>query len=121
MLSQEGIGGKKYATVMTDKATSARWVYFHEQKGGAYNAVLKFVRFVLTQFKMKIKKWRLDGGKEYSPSKMTDMAEDLGQIVEITTPYNPEQDGTSERSIRTVMERTRSPPSLEFEDSKRVD
>ena len=50
----------------------------------------------------------MDGGKEYSPTKLTVLAEDLGQVVELTTPYNPEQDGTSERSIGILCERTRT-------------
>ena len=37
----------------------------------------------------------MNGGKEYSPNKLADLADDLGQVVELTTPYNPEQDGTS--------------------------
>ena len=50
----------------------------------------------------------MDGGKEYSPNRLADLAEDLGQIVELTTPYNPEQDGVSERSIGIICARTRS-------------
>ena len=50
----------------------------------------------------------MDGGREYSPNKLIELAEDLGQVVELTTPYTPEQDGTSERSIGIVCERTRT-------------
>jgi hypothetical protein len=32
----------------------------------------------------------MDGGKEYSPNKLATLAEDLGQVVELITPYTPE-------------------------------
>jgi hypothetical protein len=50
----------------------------------------------------------MDSGKEYSPTKLTVLAEDLGQVVELTTPYNPKQDGTLERSIGILCKRTRT-------------
>ena len=100
MISPKGIGKKKYATVFTDKATSVRWVYFHESKNGAHHAIVAFQKMLKTQYNLTVKVWRMDGGKEYSPNRLTELAYDLGQVVELTTPYNPEQDGTSERSIR---------------------
>src|SRR6202021_354505 len=50
----------------------------------------------------------MDRGKEYSPNRLAELAEDLGQIVELTTPYNLEQDGTSKRSIGILCEKTRT-------------
>ena len=50
----------------------------------------------------------MDRGKEYSPNRLADLAKDLGQVVELTTLYNPEQDSTSERLIRILYERTRT-------------
>ena len=32
----------------------------------------------------------MDGGKEYSLKRLADLVDDLGQIVELTTPYNLE-------------------------------
>jgi len=108
MLTPQGIRKKKYATVFTEKVSLVKWAYFHESKNGAYDAVIKYQKMVKTQFGSTVKKWRMDGGKEYSPTKLTVLAEDLGQVVELTTPYNPEQDGTSERSIGILCERTRT-------------
>ena len=50
-----------------------------------------------TQYKAVVKSWRIDGGKEYSPQLMGELAAKLGQIIEISTPYFPEQDGRAER------------------------
>ena len=45
-------------------------------------------------FKRVIKKWRIDGGKEYSLKKLAELTDNLKQVVELITPYNLEQDGT---------------------------
>ena len=37
----------------------------------------------------------MDGGKKYSLKKLVKFVDNLGQVVEFTTPYNLEQDGTS--------------------------
>ena len=104
----QDIRKKKYATVFIEKVILIRWAYFYYLKNSAYDALVKFQKMVKTQFDRVIKKWRMDGGKEYSPKKLAELAEDLGQVVELTTPYSPEQDGTSERSIGILCERTRT-------------
>ena len=72
-----------------------------------YDTLVKYQKIVKTQFNRVVRKWRIDRGKEYSPKRLADLVDDLGQIVELTTPYNPEQDSTSERSIRILYERIR--------------
>ena len=47
----------------------------------------------------------MDGGKEYSPKKLAELTDNLGQVVELTTPYNLEQDGTSKRAIGILYKR----------------
>ena len=42
-----------------------------------------------------IKKWHLNRGKEYSLKKLAKFIDNLGQAVELTILYNPEQDSTS--------------------------
>ena len=36
----------------------------------------------------------MDGGKEYSLKKLAKLIDNLGQVIEFTTLYNLEQDGT---------------------------
>ena len=42
IITPQGTGKKKYATVFTEKATSVWWAYFHKLKNGAYNALVKY-------------------------------------------------------------------------------
>ena len=69
MVTPTGYKGIKYATVITDKWSTVRWVYFHKEKNGAFDALMQHQKLVQTQFGKTIKLWRLDGGKEYIPSK----------------------------------------------------
>ena len=108
MLVDESWVQIKYAIIFTDSATSFRWAIFQKEKKGAYEAVQQFNILSRTQYNSVVKCWRVDGGKEYSPKQMGSMARSLGQIVELTTPYNPEQDGRSERSIGIISTRTRT-------------
>ena len=45
---------------------------------------------VKTQFERVIKKWCMDGGEEYSLKKLAKLADNLGQVVKLTTLYNLE-------------------------------
>jgi hypothetical protein len=49
----------------------------------------------------------MDDGREYIIKELNKLADTLGQLVERTTPYTPEQDGKSERSIYIILNRAR--------------
>jgi len=42
MITPQGIGKKKYATVFTEKAILVWWAYFHKSKNGVYDALVKY-------------------------------------------------------------------------------
>lgn len=106
ILTDESWSKINYATIFTDADTRYRWGIFHKEKKSAFESVQQFETLSRTQYNSTIKCWRLDGGKEYSPKQMGIVVKSLGQIVELTTPYNPEQDGQSERSIGILGTRT---------------
>ncbi|CZT09965.1 uncharacterized protein RAG0_14562 [Rhynchosporium agropyri] len=58
------------------------------------------------------KVWRYDGGKEYSPSQIKELTNYLRILLEESTPYTLEQDGRAERSIRTIIEKSRRKDSV---------
>ncbi|KAI1006218.1 hypothetical protein K3495_g2000 [Podosphaera aphanis] len=94
--------------MFTDGATSARWGYYHDDKSDATEAIKYFNVLMNIQYNAVVKSWKLDGGKEYSPRMMGNLAAKLGQIIETTTPYFPEQDGRAERSIDIIISRVRT-------------
>ena len=50
----------------------------------------------------------MDDGREYGPKKLPELVKALEMIVKVTTLYTPEQDSKAKRSIRTIVERTRT-------------
>ncbi|KAI1005914.1 hypothetical protein K3495_g2310 [Podosphaera aphanis] len=95
----------RYCTVFTDAASSTRCGHYHYQKNGAIAVVENLNAMASTQFGTVAKSWRLNGGKGFSPSRMGAIASRLGQIVEMTTPYTPQQDGRAECSIGIIVSR----------------
>lgn len=107
-LKPRGWNGHQYASIFTCSATSAKWAFTYAKKSEAAKANQKMIKLAQTQYGRTIKKWRCDGGREYGPSQMAELCNRLGMLLEESTPYTPEQDGRAERSIRTIMEKTRT-------------
>jgi transposase InsO family protein len=54
--------------------------------------------------KRKIKILRSDNGGEYISKEFENFCKDVGIKRELTTPYNPQQNGVVERKNKTIME-----------------
>ena len=52
----------------------------------------------------RIKTLRSDNGGEYTSKEFEAFCKDAGIKRELTTPYNPQQNGVVERKNRTIME-----------------
>jgi len=55
----------------------------------------------------QVKRFRTDGGGEYTSKKFAEYLKSEGMLKETTTPYTPQSDGVVERANRTIMERVR--------------
>jgi hypothetical protein len=78
--------------------------------------ILKFKSEALEKFKewkalrekqsgKQVKRFRTDGGGEYTSMKFVEYLKSEGILKETTTPYTPQSDGVVERTNRTIMER----------------
>ena len=56
----------------------------------------------------KIKTFRLDNGREFTSDEFKELCRELGIKRELTTPYNPQQNGVARRKNRTIMEATKA-------------
>jgi len=54
-----------------------------------------------------VKRFRTDGGGEYTSKKFAKYLQSEGIIQETTTPHSPQSNGVVERANRTIMERVR--------------
>jgi len=43
----------------------------------------------------EIQEWHINRGKEYSPKKLAELVDNLGQVIKLIIPYNLKQDSTS--------------------------
>lgn len=108
--SVESAGRAKYFMLLIDGASSFRTVHFLASKS-ADNTLKVFKEFhkqAERQTGMKLKKVRLDMGREWMNSYWDDYAKEHGIILDFTTPYAHQQNGKAERSMRTLLDVART-------------
>jgi hypothetical protein len=73
-----------------------------------FNKIKEFKYLIKNIFERKIKILRSDNGGEYTSKEFVSFCRDVGIKRELTTPYNPQQNGVAKRKNRTMLERSRS-------------
>lgn len=106
----ESAGGAKYFMLLVDGATSYRKVYFLPSKSSdATLGVFKdYHKESERQTGKKLKRVRLDMGKEWHNALWDEYAKSNGIVLDFTTPYAHQQNGRAERSMRTLLEMART-------------
>eukprot|EP00249_Psilotum_nudum_P000010 c10049_g1_i1 orf=2-409(-) len=84
------------------------WVYFLSHKDEVLGIFQRFVTFVENQTGKRLKCLRSDNGGEYTSRRFSNFCEEKGIKRELSTPFNPPQNGIAERMNRTIQERVRS-------------
>jgi hypothetical protein len=79
-----------------------------KNKDGVLGKFQEFKAQVENQTERKIKILRLDNGGEYTSKEFNSFCIEEGIKREFTVPYNPQQNGVSERKIRTIVEATKA-------------
>jgi transposase InsO family protein len=102
------VGGARYYMIVTDDLTRYRWVYFLKYKSEALSRLKDFAIETENQKGIKTKRIRSDGGGEFDSKDAHEWAKKNGIQWEYTAPYAPDQNGVSERSMRTIMSKTRT-------------
>ena len=75
-----------------------------ETKNEVSRKFKEFKAFIENRSKIKIKTLRSDNGGEYTSKEFEAFCKEAGIKRELTTPYNPQQNGVVERKNRTIME-----------------
>jgi len=52
----------------------------------------------------EVKRFRTDGGGEYTSKKFAEYLKSVGILKETTMPYTPQSNGVAERANRTIMD-----------------
>ncbi|KAJ3496002.1 hypothetical protein NLJ89_g10543 [Agrocybe chaxingu] len=114
-------GGARYLMVFTDDASSFHKAYFLSEKSGdaTLQAIKEYQAESECQMDKKLKKLRLDMGKEFLNRACEEYCREAGIILKSTALYAHASNGVPERTNRTIVEGVRCllcdsglPPSL---------
>jgi transposase InsO family protein len=106
-MESTSIGGNRYFLILIDDYSRMAFVYFLKAKSEVFKYFKEFKAMVENQQNSKIKIFRSDGGMEFCSNEFESYMKEAGIIHQKTNAYTPEQNGSSERNIRTVVERAR--------------
>lgn len=101
------LGGARYFSLYIDDFSRKVFPSFLKEKSAAVGAFRMFKAVTENQTGLKVKRLRSDNGTEVVNQEMIDICAEAGIIHEKSAPYTPQQNGVSERMMRTVVERAR--------------
>ena len=78
-----------------------------KNKDEVFNKFKEFKALIENHTEKKIKTFRSDSGGEFTSNEFKDLCKDSRIKRELTTPYNPQQNGVAERKNRMSMEEAR--------------
>lgn len=105
------VSGSRYFIIFVDDATRFTWVYFLKTKRAeeVFQVFQQFKALVEKEAEASIRRFRCDNGTgEYNNRLFTDFLSTDGISFEPSAPYTQNQNGVSERAIRTIVEKART-------------
>ena len=99
------IGGGRYMLLLIDDATRHMDEYILKYKSEALENFKEWKALREKESGKQVKRFRTDGGSEYTSKKFAEYLKSEGILKEMTTPYTPQSNGVVERANRTIMER----------------
>jgi transposase InsO family protein len=103
-MPSSSISGYVYYVSFIDDYSHKTWVYFLKSKDEVFSKFKEFKALIENLSERKIKILRSDNGGEYTSKEFANFCKDVGIKRELTTPYNPQQNGVAERKNITIME-----------------
>ena len=102
-MSHVSLSGYEYYVLFIDDHSKKTWIYFLKTKSEVFKRFQEFKALVETQTGQKIKVLRSNNGEEYTLGEFVDFCSKAGIRREFTVPYNPQQNGVSERKNRSIV------------------
>lgn len=101
--------GSRYFVLFKDDCSGYRTVYFLKHKSDVLSKFKEYKTLVENQTGNRIKIVRTDQGKgEYINADFHEFIKKSGIYHECSAPYTPQQNGRSEREMRTIVESART-------------
>lgn len=107
-ITPTGPNGERYFISFVDDWSHFAMVFPMKSKSEAYACFEHYEAVVTAKFGQQISRLKCDNGGEYANKNFLDFCRGRGIQVDFTVPYSPQQNGTSERLNRTVVERARA-------------
>ena len=93
----------KYLIIFLDDFTSMTWTILLHAKSAAVVATHQFLQMVKMQFQVLVQGWMSDFSREYKSIAYDDLLKEEGIRVYTSAPHVPQQNGHTERFMRTLM------------------
>ena len=74
-----------------------------KKKDEVFSKFKEFKALIENHTENKIKTFRSDNGGAFTSNEFKELCNDSGINRELSTPYNPQQNGVAERKNRTIM------------------
>jgi transposase InsO family protein len=103
-MSTTSLSGYLYYVSFIDDFSQNTWIYFLKDKSEVFNKFKEFKVLVENLSEKKIKILRLDNGGEFTSNEFKAFCKEVGIKRELSTPYNPQQNGVAKRKNLTIME-----------------
>ena len=79
-----------------------------KNKDEVFGKFKEFKALIKNHTEKKINIFQSDNGGEFTSNEFKELCKDSGIKRELSTPYNPQQNGVAERRNRTIMEAARN-------------
>jgi transposase InsO family protein len=103
-MPSSSISGYVYYVSFIDDYSHKTWIYFLKSKDELFSNFKEFKTLIENLSERKIKILRSDNGGEYTSKEFMNFCRDVGIKRELTTPYNPQQNGVAKRKNKKIME-----------------
>lgn len=107
-MPKPSVAGSRYFLLFRDDYSRYRVVYFMKHKSEVFELFKRYVKLVKNVTDCDLKILRSDNGTEYINSNMNKFLVESGIRHQKSVPYTPEQNGKSERDMRTIVEAART-------------
>ncbi|CAL9218493.1 unnamed protein product [Arabidopsis halleri] len=102
------LSGIRYYILFLDQFTHYLWIYPLRRKSEVLSKFLHFTAYVETQFSTKIKNIQCDNGGEFNNTEFHRYCSSQGISIRFSCPHTSQQNGRSERMIRTINNTVRT-------------
>jgi hypothetical protein len=103
-MSATSLSGYVYYVFFIDDYSRKTWIYLLKKKNEVFGKFKEFKALVENLTERNIKTLRSDNGGEFTLEEFKEYCKEVGIKRELSTPYNPQQNGVAKRKNRMIME-----------------